>query len=560
MLPSEGGRGHWPLAATDSNAIFDYGGVFHIMHQTPTFPPREPQLRDFHASWGHVVSKDLIHWKRIANALDPGPNGTYDWHDGDCDGWVTLPSQSGFAHPIMTFGPDCARPLLKPNDTPRVGIARPADPHDPLLAIWIKDPKNPIDFGPSLPCSFTGTVWRDGPHSPNTSMVCCVNDLHNAWGRYTTDDPSLHGPWALADPSFATWHTTDGRAIPAASISAPSFLPLRGAAADVASASASAPAPTSATPTHIINGAGGRGFVLGTYNATRLKMTNLFDRLHSAGGGGGLSPTGNGSGYDSTQLVESMDSPANWFVAGKLERDGRVLHIGFMAAGAPGKCIECIQWDDPGRILCPQTAIRELSFDPQAAVLTSCPIREYAGLRNATLRDVRAIDMAPGSVTDLRLPPGAGAELDIVVEVALPSRAEQVVLMGLDVLASPQGQGGTRRATRISLNVSAARPHDGVRVGNLSVHSSRGNATGLRVTSRLVQMLPGEATLDLRVLVDRSIVEVFAARGRAVVSTRDYPSVDETAVRLWTSPHAPLMTHIHRARVWSMECGWVDDI
>jgi sucrose-6-phosphate hydrolase SacC (GH32 family) len=99
-----------------------------------------------------------------------------------------------------------------------------------------------------------------------------------------------------------------------------------------------------------------------------------------------------------------------------------------------------------------------------------------------------------------------------------------------------------------------------VRVGNLSVHSSRGNATGLRVTSRLVQMLPGEATLDLRVLVDRSIVEVFAARGRAVVSTRDYPSVDETAVRLWTSPHAPLMTHIHRARVWSMECGWVDDL
>ena len=99
-----------------------------------------------------------------------------------------------------------------------------------------------------------------------------------------------------------------------------------------------------------------------------------------------------------------------------------------------------------------------------------------------------------------------------------------------------------------------------MRGGNLSVHSSRGNATGLRVTSRLVKVLPNEATVDVRVLVDRSIVEVFASRGRAVVSTRDYPGVDETAVRLWAPPHAVAPILVRRAQVWSMGCGRVDEI
>ena len=78
----------WPLSATDSNAIFEHKGIFHVMHQTPTRKPLQPALRDYHAAWGHVVSRDLVRWKRLPDALSPGPRGTYDGHDGDCDGWV----------------------------------------------------------------------------------------------------------------------------------------------------------------------------------------------------------------------------------------------------------------------------------------------------------------------------------------------------------------------------------------------------------------------------------------------------------------------------------------
>ena len=34
-------------------------------------------------------------------------------------------------------------------------------------------------------------------------MVCCINSQQNHWGRYTTTDTKLHGPWSLADPAFA---------------------------------------------------------------------------------------------------------------------------------------------------------------------------------------------------------------------------------------------------------------------------------------------------------------------------------------------------------------------
>ena len=81
MEPTAGGD-HWPRGATDGNAVFGHDGMVHVMHQTPnrtSHTPAQP-TQGYWASWGHVVSDDLAHFRRVQNALDPGFSSSYDWH------------------------------------------------------------------------------------------------------------------------------------------------------------------------------------------------------------------------------------------------------------------------------------------------------------------------------------------------------------------------------------------------------------------------------------------------------------------------------------------------
>jgi hypothetical protein len=83
-------------------------------------------------------------------------------------------------------------------------------------------------------------------------------------------------------------------------------------------------------------------------------------------------------------------------------------------------------------------------------------------------------------------------------------------------------------------------------------------------------LLPTETSVSLRVVVDRSTVEAFAGEGRAVVSARDFPLEQETAVRLrnCNAPRAAAAAEaaaaaaatssllVESVRGWSMGCGW----
>ena len=69
----------------------------------------------------------------------------------------------------------------------------------------------------------------------------------------------------------------------------------------------------------------------------------------------------------------------------------------------------------------------------------------------------------------------------------------------------------------------------------------------------------GEAALDLRILVDRSVVEVFVQGGRAVFSKTFAPSVlyvPDTAIAVHAFGAAPLT--LESVAVYSMGCGWTD--
>ena len=459
----------------------------------------------------------------------------------------------------MSFGPDCARPVAAAattalraglGDAPRVGIARLADSADQkLLSRWRKDPHNPIQFGVgSPPCAFSGKIWRPR-EGGNWSMVCAVNSLGNAWARYTTADPTLHGPWHLADPSFATYHgdaatqpwpcakSTDVPPCPVGSISAPSFLPL-------------SPTPSAdAEYTHMINAGGGRAYILGRYDPMTQKL--------------------NASGI--IQSVESMGSGANWYVAGVNQQDGRILQVGFFEPRDGGLMYD---WDYSlaQRSFTVLSLVRVLSYSAAHRKLLSNPPAELAALRNGSLFELSGVVMPGGQWREL-LPTAEkrreGAAMDVTLAVALPKAAHQQAEFALHVLAADSPAGNF---SRIAVAISAA-DAKGVRHGQLSMSLPRmevnctgktncpgmGPGTGWAPWGNLTApftLLPNETSVELRVLVDRSTVEAFAAGGRAVVSVRDFPLEAETAARIRNEGAAGTSLVLESARGWSMGCGW----
>ena len=72
-------------------------------------------------------------------------------------------------------------------------------------------------------------------------------------------------------------------------------------------------------------------------------------------------------------------------------------------------------------------------------------------------------------------------------------------------------------------------------------------------------VLPGETSVNFRVLVDRAIVEAFVMGGRAVTTQTFRPydqGVPDPRVGL-IAGDAPMV--VREATVWSMGCGWEAD-
>ncbi len=174
------------------------------------------------------------------------------------------------------------------------------------------------------------------------------------------------------------------------------------------------------------------------------------------------------------------------------------------------------------------SAVRELRYDSLAKQLVSSPLSTYASLRNGTLASSsKATVLHPSQ----RVTPAAGYALDIELTLALISGSSATALE-VQVLASPSGgqvnasSGFEINASSMLINVSAPTV-DGSRKGVLSV-----NFPAEGPWYRPFDMLAGEGHVDIRVLVDRSVVEVWVAGGRATLQGRSYGSLENTAVHL----------------------------
>ena len=214
-------------------------------------------------------------------------------------------------------------------------------------------------------------------------------------------------------------------------------------------------------------------------------------------------------------------------------------------------------WQVPGF----ESLVREMSFDAAAGRLTSAPIRELAKLRNATHVDAASKPLAAGDRWTLGIPSGAGGALDVLVSFELPGQT----------VASPGGFGIAVRAPPTATAGAALL----ITVTNITSPDAAGtrNATVLfpppvdpgckpapwctrpagYKAEATVPVLKGES-LDLRVLVDRPVIEAFFQRGRTSYVTADTPfSLDNSSVHLFNNGPENVRANVS---AFGMGCGW----
>ena len=564
----------------DANAIFEYRGIYHAMNQGG-FKVNGTGM----VNWTHAVSNDLVRWFRVKDAVA---------HDrqGACDGTVSFPGGVFGTAPVLMYGPDCADPDGFPHaagavaaggvasssspspsplgDFPRVGVALPADPTSPHLLDWVKGPTN-VSFSngstPSEPCSFPGKVWRSssggsssrssssggGAEQPNTTtwnMLCSPHWTGNwgsSWARYTSTDPALQ-TWTLADAQFITHDdgpsTPPGWHVDAASGAMFNAIPN----ADVAGGG----------PTHLINGNTGQAFWVGKYDAVAEKFRiGGGDALHWIDIGGG------GDGFSGGAAHWAATS--NSFGERPVGADNRLLWVAWVSSMGRGNA----------DVL---SLVRTISWDRTAHALISYPVPEYAALRNATfLSGVDLGTLAPGATKTLdAVPAAAGGALDLLMSFdlsALPA-GDGASHFGVALRAPAVAPGGNVSDTlavaaqNVWFVVSAADPASGARnVTVAGVMNGPGPPAAPKPNpcnrgvcpDNTTRLFPGEM-LDVRVLVDRPVTEVFVLGGRVAFVHQDNTfDARKTSVHVYNSGESAFV-RASNVSVFGMGCGWRDDL
>lgn len=537
-------RGGLALApANDANAVFQYRGMFHVMNQGATTQGIAGVYSG--VSWTHAVSDDLVRWYRLRDVLGPAVGSSSassagrvndSWgHNGACDGTVSFPD--GQPGPIITWGPDCGDPLPHPpssrrrligsSDYPRVAVARPVDPSSPLLEDWYAG--HPVEFdNGSLPCAFAGPVWRSADRQ--WSMVCISpvdTRLAGTYARYVSDDPQLQH-WRLADPHFAKHLNVTGRAL--GNLGSSLFHRI--------------PNPAPGGPTHILAGNVGEtptSFFLGTFD-TALQQMNV-----TAG----------------PQTIEACNQPPwvhvddptqpgqsqwTWAAVGGAH-DGRLLIVAWLRQYLHVPGVNVFHAGNP------LSLIREILWEASTSQLISRPVVEYDSLRNATVMQGQHLGVLGGSASGasrlrLPLPGGLGGALDVLLSFELLERPAELSSFGVAVRAPPNTTVGAAFVATFTVTTSPQHA-DKECVSSHVQMTINGNV------SAEWPLLCGES-LDVRILVDRPVVEIYGNGGRGSFVYAD-ANFEFAKQSVHVFNNGGTAVGIRNASVYGMACGWRPD-
>jgi fructan beta-fructosidase len=139
----------------DPNGLMFYEGEYHLFYQHNPFGWPWDNM-----TWGHAVSKDLVHWEELGDALHP-------------DEWGTMFSGSGVVDWKNTTG-------FQTGDDP------------PLITIYT----NAGGFTP----------WSEG--KPHTQAIAYSNDRGRTWTKYEGNPVQGHLNKGNRDPKVIWWEET----------------------------------------------------------------------------------------------------------------------------------------------------------------------------------------------------------------------------------------------------------------------------------------------------------------------------------------------------------------
>jgi beta-fructofuranosidase len=443
--------------------------------------------------WGHLVTDDLVHWQRRPIALSPGPGGADA--DGCYSGCVVVDGEQAVMVYTGVRGP------FGPQEEQTTCLARSSDP---LLDRWGKEPGNPVTTPPAhldLIGFRDPFVWREDGRWWQL-VGAGIRDVGGAALLYSSDD--------LVD-----W-TEEGPLLTAAEVGPPSEV---GAMWECPALFRSGTTEVLLLNVHDGVTTGHPIAVVGERTGTRFRPRHL-QRL---------------------DLGPDVYAPCLY-----TDQQGRVMVWGWSWEATTPQAQRAAGW--AGVLSWP----RELTVDGDEVRVAALP--ETRELRAEELpitfgprgdHTWRATSPLPDAV-DLELQVGAEVERFEVRVRADPARREWTSL----VIDRDAGEVWLDRS-RSSLDATAR----GGRVGGSfdvvgrpvgTEGSTAGGGGGV----------PFDAPLPVRIVVDRSLVEVFVA-GRVSLTARIYPTLPDSLGVEVAGPG--LDTDALALRAWALASIWEDD-
>lgn len=451
----------------DPNGLCQRDDGFHLFYQ---YNPTAPVHGDI--QWGHALSNDLVHWvdRPVALAPSPGPDAEGCWSG------VLVESPHG---PVLVYSGH--NPQAGPTQT--CCLAYPASADD--MDRWVKDPRNPV-----IAAAPTGLdvlqmrdhcVWQDDRGNWHQVMGAGLRGRGGALLHYTSSDLQ---EWEFRGTFLVDDERLDGGVFSGTTWECPDLFAL---------------------PAESSSGAGGNDalpegddvFVFSAWDEGRTVQTVYLTGVREE------------DHFVPRAPARLLDYGLRHYYAPQSfrSRDGRRLQFGWIQEARPQEALD--RAGSSGAMSLPRVLARGADGS-----VTASPVREVLSLRRGVPEEV-SVHEGGAKVLETR-----DNQLDLEASVVLAPGGS----IHLDVLVTPAGEERTR--------LVLARSSDG---GHAWMRLDRSRSRLSDVADGYDErplggplLVEASGEVDLRVLVDHSVVEVFA-NGRPLTA-RAYPSRVDAAL------------------------------